>query len=151
MIIKSPQLAEVTLSYKTKIKTSEMPQIKSVDDAAILLRAIWDEDKIQHVEQFVVLLMNPAGRLLGFVKTASGGIDFVAADRRLIFQAAILANATEIIIAHNHPCGNCEPSYEDIDLTYSLRLSCKFLSLELNDHIILTAEDFYSFQNNNKL
>lgn len=148
MITKSPQLAEVTLSYRTKIKTSEMPKICGSEDAATILRAIWGET-IQHVESCYVLLLNNDGRLIGFLKVAIGGINLVVVDRRVVFQAAILANATDIILAHNHPCGNHEPSPEDVEITNSLVEAGRLLNIQIKDHIIMTDEGYTSLLDNN--
>ena len=139
------QVAEVELIYKTKIKASERPHIKSSKDAADLLKQIWSDDKIDFIEQFKVLFLNKANRVLGIFEASSGGITGTLADPRLIFIAALKANATAIIISHNHPSGNLKPSQADEQLTQKIKQAGKFLDINLLDHVIVTSEGYYSF------
>ena len=139
------QVAEVELIYKTKIKASERPHIKSSKDAADLLKQIWRDDKIDFVEQFKVLLLNKANRVLGLFEASSGGLTGTVADPRLIFVAALKANACGIIICHNHPSGNLKPSKADEDLTQKIKYAGKFLDITVFDHLIITSEGYYSF------
>lgn len=67
------------------------------------------------------------------------------ADPKLIFAAAIKANACGIILAHNHPSGNLSPSQADIDLTKRMKEGGKFLEIQVLDHVILTTEGYFSF------
>ena len=97
------QVAEVELIYKTKVKASERPFIKTSKDGYDLLLKTWDENKIDFVEQFKVLFLNRANRVLGIYEVSSGGITGTVADPRLIFVAALRANACSIMISHNHP------------------------------------------------
>ena len=63
-----------------------------------------------------------------------------------IFKAAIIANASNLIIGHNHPSGDCEPSNTDVDFTIKLRKAGRLLGIELEDHIIVCDTDqYYSF------
>ena len=94
------QIAEVELIYKTKIKSSQRPSIKTSKDAADLLQQIWNENKIDFVEQFKVLLLNRANKVLGVVDLCTGGVTGTVADPKLIFIAALKANACGIIISH---------------------------------------------------
>lgn len=139
------QVAEIELIYKTKIKASERPQIKTAKDAADLLQQIWDENKINFVEQFKVLLLNKANKVLGFYDLSTGGLTGTVADPRLIFAAALKANACGIVISHNHPSGNLKPSLADEQLTQKIKSAGKFLDITVLDHIIITSEGYYSF------
>lgn len=138
-------VAEVELSYKSKIKASERPKITHSSDAAELLRGLWNENKIDFVEQFKVLLLNRANRVLGIVEISSGGITGTVADPKLVFVAALKANAVGIIIAQNHPSSNLKPSRADEELTQKIKNAGKFLDIALLDHIILTSEGYFSF------
>lgn len=139
------QIAEVELVYKTKIKTSQRPSIKTANDAAILLQQIWNEAKIDFVEQFKVLLLNRANKVLGVVDLSTGGVTGTVADPRLIFTAALKSNATDIIISHNHPSGNLKPSQADEQLTQKIKQVGQLLDIRLQDHIIVSSEGYYSF------
>jgi len=139
------QIAEVELIYKTKIKASQRPLIKTSKDAADLLQQVWDENKIDFVEQFKVLLLNRASKVLGIFEVSSGGVTGTVADPKLIFVAALKANATSIVISHNHPSGNLKPSQADEQLTQKIKQAGQLLDIRLLDHIIITSEGYYSF------
>jgi DNA repair protein RadC len=139
------QIAEVELIYKSKVKASERPQVRTSKDAADLLKHLWSEDKIDFVEQFKVLFLNRANKVLGIFEVSSGGVTGTVADPKLIFVAALKANACAIVISHNHPSGNLKPSQQDEQLTQKINQAGKFLDIKLLDHIIVTSEGYYSF------
>jgi DNA repair protein RadC len=139
------KVAEVELVYRSKVKASERPAIKSSKDAADLLMHLWNENKIDFVEQFKVLLLNRANRVLGVVDISSGGVTGTVADPRVIFVAALKANAVGIIISHNHPSCNLKPSRADEELTQKIKNAGKFLDISLLDHVIVSSEGYFSF------
>ncbi len=139
------QIAEVELIYKTKVKASERPYIKTSKDGYDLLLKTWDENKIDFVEQFKVIFLNRANRVLGIYEVSSGGITGTVADPRLIFAAALKANACSIMISHNHPSGNLKPSQPDEQLTQKIKQGGQLLDIKLLDHVIVTSEGYFSF------
>ncbi|MBN8651425.1 MAG: JAB domain-containing protein [Cyclobacteriaceae bacterium] len=138
------QVAEIQLSYKTMVKPSERPKINSSRDAYNILLQTWDDDKIEFVEQFKVLLINRANRVLGIVAISTGGMTGTVADPKIIFASALKANACSLILAHNHPSGNRQPSQADIDLSRKVREGGKLLEIQVLDHIIVTTEGYTS-------
>ena len=96
-------------------------------------------------EEFLVLCLNRANKVLGFSKIGQGGISGTVADPKVIFQVALKANASSIILAHNHPSGNCKPSTNDVELTKKIQSAGKFLDLTVLDHIILSSDSYLSF------
>lgn len=138
-------VAEVELVYKSKIKASDRPHISHSKATADLLRGLWDQDKIDFVEQFNVLLLNRANRVLGIVNISTGGVTATVADPKLILVSALKANACGIIIAHNHPSGNTEPSNADQQMTQKIKTAAEYMDIRLLDHIIVTSEGYYSF------
>ena len=138
-------VAEVELTYKTKIKASDRPLISSSADAAELLKSHWDENKIEFVEQFKVLLLNRANRVLGLVEISSGGVTGTVADPKLVLVAAVKANACAIIMAHNHPSGNLKPSQQDEHLTQKIKAAAQLFDIRLLDHVIITNDGHFSF------
>ena len=104
------EIAEVELIYKSKVKASRRPKIVSSKDAYNVLLKAWDENKIEFIEQFKVMFLNRANNVLGIYDVSTGGISGTVADPRVIFVAALKANACGIIISHNHPSGNLKPS-----------------------------------------
>ena len=145
-------IAEVCLVYKSKVKASDRKKISSSRDAHLLIKENWNPDTIEHVEEFKVLLMNRSNSVLGIMDVSKGGISGCSVDIRVIFQAAIKANASGIIISHSHPSGNLNPSESDTRLTQKIKDAGNILEIQLLDHIILTPdEDYYSFADNGLL
>ncbi|MEX2233621.1 MAG: JAB domain-containing protein, partial [Cyclobacteriaceae bacterium] len=114
-------------------------------DAYNVLLDSWDDNKLELIEQFKVLLMNRANKVLGVFEVSTGGMAGTVADPKLIFAAAIKGAACGIILAHNHPSGNLAPSHADMDLTRKIKEAGKLLEIQVLDHIILTSEKYYSF------
>ena len=139
------EVAEIHLSYKTDVKPSLRPKINGSKDAFNVLLETWDDSKIEFVEQFKVLLLNRANKVLGIFEVSSGSSTGTVADPKLIFAAAIKANACGIILAHNHPSGNLTASQADLDLTKKMKEGGKFLEIQVLDHVIITKEGYYSF------
>ena len=138
-------VAEVELVYRSKVKASERPAISSSADAAQLFRALWEEGKLELVEQFKVLFLNRANKVLCLYNVSSGGITGTVADPRLIFIAALKVHAVSFILCHNHPSGNISPSRADEELTQKIKGAGKLLDIQVLDHLILTSDAYYSF------
>ena len=139
------KVAEVEIVYKNKVKNSLRPIITCSSSSVEIFRKHWNPGKINHVEEFKVLLLNRANRVLGIYHVSSGGCTGTVADPRNILQAALLANATGVILSHNHPSGNLKPSRADEELTIKIKQAATFLDIKVLDHIILTSEEFFSF------
>jgi DNA repair protein RadC len=139
------EVAEIQLSYKSKVTASLRPKISSSKDAEDLLRKFWDEDTIELHEEFKILLVNRAHKVLGIFEVSSGGIAGTVADPKIIFACALKSAACGIILAHNHPSGNLTASQVDIELTKKLSSGGRLLEINVLDHIILTKEKYFSF------
>lgn len=139
------QVAEIELTYKTRQKVTLLPKIITSQDAYKVLLDDWDIDKIEFVEQFKVLLLNRANRVLGVFIVSTGGVTSTIADPKIIFAAAIKSNASSIVLAHNHPSSNTEPSQEDINLTRKIKEGGDLLDIKVLDHVIVTLDSYYSF------
>ncbi len=96
-------------------------------------------------EEFWILLLNRANKIIKKVMISEGGISGTVADPKRIFKAAIENNASSIILCHNHPSGNLKPSEADIKLTKKLKEAGTMLDISVLDHIIIGDEKFYSF------
>lgn len=139
------QVSEIELVYKSKVKASSRPKITTSKDAYEVLKNSWDENKIDFIEQFKILLLNRANKVLAMYEISSGGITGTVADPRLIFTAALKANAVSIVLAHNHPSGNLQPSRADEQLTSRIKLAGEYLEIKVIDHLIVTSESYLSF------
>lgn len=135
-------ICEITISYNPKVKTSELPSLSCSQDAYKILESTWDN--INYFETFKVMLLNRSNKILGISTIGTGGISGVVADPKLIFQHALKANASSIIIAHNHPSGNLKPSEQDLALTRKLKEAARFLDMPLLDHLIITDSSYKS-------
>ena len=137
------QVAEIQLTYRTGFNLSDAPVIRQSADAFDILSACWNPDTIGLFEEFKVLLLNRANKVLGVVCVSSGGMTGTIVDVRLVFGAALKGAATSLILSHNHPSGNLKPSVADLTLTRKLVEAGKVLDLPVLDHIILTPEGAY--------
>lgn len=123
--------------------------VKSSEDSERLLRAFIDAKRIDYKEFFWVLLLTNANQVIGISEIAVGNTTGVSVNIKEIYQLALLANSTAIIVAHNHPSGKLTPSESDKNLTKKLTDASKLLDITLLDHLILTSEGFVSFSDSN--
>ena len=140
------QAAEIEISYRPKFKASERPQINSSLKAFNILSSNWSGDKIEFLEEFKIILLNRANRVLGIVNISQGGIAGTVADSKVIFAIALKACASGIILAHNHPSGQSMPSQADINLTKKMVQIGELLDLPVLDHVIGCTDHYYSFK-----
>lgn len=138
--IKLPQL-------KVKVRATKGDEfyIKNSDDVVKVLRNIFNADTLQWTEEFIVVCLNRAHKVIGYYKVGSGGFSGVVCDPKVIMTMALQSSASALIVAHNHPSGNINPSEADKTMTDKINGACKLLDMTLLDHIILTAHSHYSF------
>ena len=142
-------ISEVSLIYRSKVKASDRPQVKCSRDAYNLFIESWNSGTIEFVEEFKILLLNRSNSVLGILDISKGGISGTVTDVRLIFQAAIKANASGIIACHNHLSGKLNPSESDTKLTHKIKEAGNLMDIQLLDHLILTTDDnYYSYADN---
>ena len=96
-------------------------------------------------EEFWVLLLNRSNRVIDKVRISSGGIDQTTADVRTILREALLARATQMVLIHNHPSGNIQPSQEDKRITERIKGAGRLMNISVIDHVIVTDGAYYSF------
>ena len=99
-------------------------------------------------EEFWILLVNRANKIIGKYQISQGGVSGTIADPKRIFHLALENLASGIILCHNHPSGNIQPSTQDIKLTKKINEGAKLLEINLLDHIIIGDENYYSFADN---
>lgn len=140
------KVCDVKLTYNTKVKSSERPVIHNSEDIyRLLVDHVYNEGTIQYKEYLKLILLNNSSKVLGVSNISEGGINETSADIRIIMQAAILGNATRIILAHNHPSGSLKPSTVDNLLTERVKNAAKLFNITLLDHIIVTDSGYYSY------
>lgn len=96
-------------------------------------------------EEFWVLLLNRANKVLKAERISSGGMTGTVVDAKLVFQAALQARCASIILSHNHPSGSIRPSQADIQLTKKLKSAGELLDIRVLDHLIIGEKNYYSF------
>lgn len=138
------RLQEIEILYRNKLKQEDMLKVTSSQDAYEYFKSIWSP-QIDRLEEFVILCLNRANKVLGYSKISMGGISGTVVDAKIVFQVALKANASAIILCHNHPSGNTAPSDNDIQLTKKLKSAGGFLDLTVLDHLIITSDGYYSF------
>lgn len=102
-------------------------------------------------EEFWVLMLNQASKIIDKVKISAGGLSATAVDVRCILREALLKRASAIVLCHNHPSGNIRPSKEDDLLTRHVAQASECMDIRLVDHIILTDGAFYSYADEGRI
>ena len=139
------QVSEVKVSYLSKIQAADRPRISSSRDAENIFRANWSDD-IELLEEFNVLFLTKANQVKGIFRASRGGMSGTVVDAKIVFAAALKGMAAALILAHNHPSGNLQPSQADIELTGRLRKAGEMFELPVLDHLILAPHiGCYSF------
>ncbi|MGB0166792.1 MAG: JAB domain-containing protein, partial [Luteibaculum sp.] len=96
-------------------------------------------------EEFYLLLLNRSNRVTEKLRLSVGGVTGTVVDMRLLVKPALLALASGVILAHNHPSGNLRPSEADRRLTQKAKEALKLFDIQLMDHLIITKEGYTSF------
>ncbi len=99
-------------------------------------------------EQFRVLFLNKKNILIKDEIIAEGTVDQTPVYPREIMKKAIIYDASSIVLVHNHPSGNVNPSAADIDITINIVNACKTISISVHDHVIVGGGNYYSFKSN---
>jgi DNA repair protein RadC len=126
----------------------EKPVIKNSSQAYDYIQASLSD--LAH-EEFVVLYLSKSLKVISHDTLSRGGISGTIADIKIILKAAIEKLASYIIVAHNHPSGNLKPSQQDIDMTKKLKAACTTMEIQLNDHLIIGENAYYSFSDEGML
>lgn len=142
-------IAEIELVYSTS--TEEKVNVSGSEMAYKVFLDHWNSSTIELQEEFKVLFLNRSNKALGIYHMSKGGVSGTVVDIKLLMATALKANASGIIIAHNHPSGNLKPSETDKSLTRKIKKACRYLDILLLDHIIITRKNYYSFSDNSEL
>lgn len=137
-IIAATELAK----RRRRSKPDATASVRSSRDAYQLLAG--EIEDLRH-EEFKVLLLKRNNRVIRLGHVSSGGVSGTVVDPKIIFKQALDAQASSIILCHNHPSGNLKPSQADIDITKKIVASGKMLDIQILDHIIISDSGYYSF------
>lgn len=125
-------------------------KVSSSKIAAEYCRQFFHDD-LTIYESFFILLVNRANNTIGYVKISQGGVVGTVVDASIVAKYAIESLASGVILCHNHPSGNTQPSTEDINLTRKIKKGLALFDIAALDHIILTEDDYYSFADDGKM
>jgi DNA repair protein RadC len=131
---------------KTKISSSKV--------ASDILREIYHSHDLDlnYLESAFVLFISRNNTMIGYAKLSEGGTAGTIIDAKYLFSLALKhTNTSALILCHNHPSGNLNPSSNDVELTKNIARFGKMIDLPVLDHIILTEDSFYSFADNDGL
>jgi DNA repair protein RadC len=144
------KVAEIKLTYSNDSLLKRIA-IKEPTTAYEVLKSHWSE-QMSLVEEFNILLLDRANRVLGFQNISKGGFSATMVDLKVIFASALVAKASGLILAHNHPSQQLRPSNQDIELTNRIKDAAQLLEITVLDHIIMTSQNgYYSFLEHGKL
>ena len=141
--------AALELGRRRKLaETPESSQIKSSQDVADIYQPLLSD--LLH-EEFWILFLNRSNRVIARMKMSQGGISGTVTDVGLIMKKALEHLASGIIVCHNHPSGNLNPSEADSKITRKIKEAGEIMDIQLLDHLIISEKDYYSFADNGLL
>lgn len=130
---------------KRALIKKDLNQIRSSRDANDLILPYFLD--LTH-EEFFCIFLNRANKVLKVDQISKGGVSGTVTDVRIIFKNAVLLTASGVIVAHNHPSGNLNPSESDVKITRKIKEAGDILDVQLLDHLIIHNSDYYSFADN---
>lgn len=137
------KVSEIKISYMNEV--DEKIKVMGSSEVYQVLKANWDWDTIELQEEFKILLLNQGNQVLGIKSMFKGGINTCSIDVRLIMGMALKANASALVITHNHPSGNLNASESDKRITSKIKECCELFDIRLLDHIIMAKNSYLSF------
>lgn len=142
-------IAALELGRRRKeTKTLERPQITSSKDVFQIMSPVYAD--LNH-EEFWIVLLNTANRVIGKHKLSKGGRAGTVVDVKILFEEVLSYKATSVILTHNHPSGNLKPSEQDRALTKRISEAGKLLDIKILDHLIFSDSAYYSFSDEGEL
>jgi len=138
---------EIKVSYKKKKRSVK---ICSSEDAYKILRPFF-EDEMELRESFYVLYLDSAQNALGVLRISTGGVRGTVFDPKIAFSTGCIMLASALILSHNHPSGNKQPSKADIEITKNAITAGKLLEINVKDNLIITEYGYLSMADENIL
>lgn len=140
------QVAEVRAVYSTKIPAKDRVKILRSKDTENIFRPFYENTGfLEQKEVFSCLYLDRSNKVLGIAKISEGSNCATVVDAQYIFRIALLMNASQIILCHNHPSCSTTPSDADKQITRKIVQAGEFMEIKILDHIILTSECYLSF------
>lgn len=128
-----------------RIQAADMQNVLMVKNSASVFEYCKSKLSGLEHEEFYVLLLNRGNRLVKEYQVSKGGISGTVVDIRMILKEALFVGAACMVLVHNHPSGNKQPSQADITLTKKIQEAAGFLDISVLDHVIIADQSYYSF------
>jgi len=140
--------AQIKACFELGKREELEPELKNFDikDPEAVVKAIRASIRDKAKEHFKLILLNPRNKIIGISTISIGILNASLVHPREVFKDAIMHTAASVVLAHNHPSGDPEPSEDDIKITKKLVESGKILGIEVLDHIIIGKNNFCSFK-----
>ncbi|OGL47696.1 MAG: hypothetical protein A2W05_02940 [Candidatus Schekmanbacteria bacterium RBG_16_38_10] len=140
--------AQIKACFELGKRQDLEPEQKDFDikDPQSVVKAIRASIKDKAKEHFKLILLNARNKILGISTISIGSLNASIVHPREVFKNAIVHNAYSVVLAHNHPSGDPEPSEDDLTMTKRLIEAGKILGIEVLDHIIITKNGYFSFK-----
>lgn len=146
--ISSEQIVKAAKSILEEKISKRINVVKNPQDLYdFLVTKISDKDK----EVFYTIYLDYQMRIIEIEESFAGTINSVRVHNREILKKALLLNASGVILAHNHPSGSLNPSDADIDVTRNLASALNYIDVNVIDHIIIGAGNFFSMKENSRI
>lgn len=126
-------------------QAGQLPEKKQIDSSRDIVQYLQGMMGSNNRELFAIVLLNQASHIIHFEVISEGGITATIADPRIILRKALEKEAIKIILCHNHPSGNLEPSRADEQLTRKLSSAALIMDMQVIDHVIVSSTGYYSF------
>ena len=139
------QYLQREIKFSVKKKEDEIYVIKSMEDAYEYIERLYGPE-IDVYETAYIILLKRDNSVIGWYKISHGGVSQTVIDAKIITKVAIDTLASAVIIAHNHPSGETNPSIQDDNVTENLKKCLKLFEIELLDSIIIGDGKFYSYK-----
>lgn len=143
------KVSEISVSYSSS--NEEKIKISNSKTAYDLVLFHWNTNTIEYQEEVKLLLLNRANIVLGIHELSKGGTTACVVDIKMVLAIALKCNANSIIVIHNHPSGNLNPSEADKSLTSKIKQACEIVDINLLDHLIISKDGYYSFKDDGTL
>ena len=140
---------EVELRWKTKSK--DLVRIASSHDAYQYALQLYDPGIMGIREEFNAIFLNRNNKVVAWSKISQGGVSGTVVDIRFILKTVLDIMASAVILCHNHPSGNIQPSEADLSLTMKIKNACAYFDIQVIDSLILSDEKYYSFADEGRL
>lgn len=133
------------LELGRRYRSTEAMNRKKISSSQDAFNAIYSYLSDSIYEEFYIILLNRANEIIGVHRISEGGTSGTVVDPKKVFKLALVKQASSIILSHNHPSGNIQPSHQDKTITKKLKDSGKLMEIEVLDHIIVGNNRYLSF------